>query len=100
MRSGEVTTVGARPLVHGPIGMAIFWSGLALLMLSPVVVVVVLTDPQWYLNAPFWLVVGPGIVGALAFGPIWYVRRRTLLRQEGLLKASGRVSGSRSRSAR
>jgi hypothetical protein len=79
--------------------IAIFWSAIALVMLSPAIIAVVLTDPEWYRNVPFWLIVGPGIVGALALGPAWYHRRRTLLRQEGLT-ASGQVSESRSRAPR
>lgn len=74
--------------------MAIFWSATCLVGVSPVVLVVVLTDPLWFRNVPFLLfVIIPGVGGALLFGPAWYYRRRKLMQQE--FRASQRASESR-----
>lgn len=80
--------------------MAIFWTTAGLLAIAPIVVAAALVYPDWYLNAALWVVVGPGILGALLLGPAWFWRRRKLLREEGLtVSGQAQASESRSRSA-
>lgn len=78
---------------------ALFWSLVALITLSPLLVVALLFDPPLYQNTAFLIVFAPGLIGAILLGPAWYYARRRLLRQEGF-KASGQASESQSRTAR
>ena len=59
------------------------WSVLALLAVSPILLVVVATDAQWWRNVPFWMfVILPGVVPALLLGPAIAYRRWRLMRDE------------------
>lgn len=77
--------------MRAAIGMAIFWSAVALVGITPLLVVIITHDPYWYLNVVFWMFVGIPAVCALLLGPAWYYARWRLLREEGLT-ASGQAS--------
>lgn len=62
--------------------MAVMWSVAGLLCLSPIFIAAALTGGEWYLNWAFWFFVGPGVIGAMCFGPAWYWRRHQLLKRE------------------
>lgn len=79
-----------------PVRQAFFWSLVALIGISPLVLIIIVRDPYWYLNVMFWMFVGIPALCALCLGPAWYYARWKLMRQEGLT-ASGQVSESRSR---